>query len=314
MCVVIYKKAGVPVPSEDTIRACFRANPDGAGIGIRYDSGLRIRKGFMQVADFTDALRNYSGIEHQQLDIIYHFRIGTSGGSGAGQCHPFPVTSPADCPDVLMYQSLFLDTESDWIFAHNGVFGSGEGELSDSQVYVRDVLTPLLPLLTLYPENAEKIVAATGKGSKVILMPRKGPPILTGEWHTDKDTNLLFSNLHFRSSFSFSASKGYSDWWNDVSDAPSEADSSDVWGKACSKKRGKGGFAAKKSAFRARFSKKDVQAVPLGFFDEAQPCPACGESFIRDISILTDLYQCELCGALVGGDGQERTLVHRRMA
>ena len=56
MCVIAAKPAGIEMPDIETITEMWYMNPDGAGF-MYADKGLvHIRKGFMELDDFLEAI------------------------------------------------------------------------------------------------------------------------------------------------------------------------------------------------------------------------------------------------------------------
>lgn len=116
MCVAIYKPAGIACPSIETLKQCWDANPDGAGIAWRTadaENPLHIEKGFMNWKEFetywkAEQISSYTG------DLFIHFRITTHGGTSEGNTHPFPIVDSdialkamsCDCRNVLMHNGI----------------------------------------------------------------------------------------------------------------------------------------------------------------------------------------------------------------
>lgn len=189
MCIIVYKPAGIPCPTEAILEACFASNPDGAGlfVGRPGKQKASIQKGFMDCGSFLD----FASAAVTQEDVAaYHFRITTSGGTRPESCHPFPVSR-----EVQELRSLGLTAR--YAFVHNGIIGKGEDNLSDTQVYIRDSLYPLL-MQNLESDALRDSIAQETEGSRTLLYDaEKGSVIMTGNWIEDKETGLFFSNRSY---------------------------------------------------------------------------------------------------------------------
>lgn len=188
MCIIAYKKEGAALPSESILETCFYNNPDGAGIAIMRPRAqkVEIHKGFMGVSSFIDFVS--SAVDVNDC-AAYHFRISTSGGTNPYNCHPFPISKKVE--DLKA-----LETNSRFAFIHNGVIGQGEKSLSDTQVYVRDVLSNRN--LAGLPQDIVKTVEKETDGSRTLLFDAVTHKVaFTGNWITDEKTGLLFSNTSY---------------------------------------------------------------------------------------------------------------------
>ena len=201
MCVICYKPAGVRPPSDDILSNCFDANPDGAGLAIIRPSSdaTDIYKGFMSYNTFKE----FADSVVTEDDIVgYHFRIATSGGTRPENCHPFPVSMYPEDLRALSYHSRFA-------LLHNGVLGKGDEQLhlSDTQLYVKNVLAPR------YPQSVDaerETIAKETKGSRVLLMDgREHKAIMTGDGWVQSD-GLWFSNHSFEDTLP----KYAYNWWD----------------------------------------------------------------------------------------------------
>ena len=219
MCVIIHKPSGELMPSEDDIRKMFVSNHDGAGIAVRTKNNRwEVSKGHMILTGFLVQL-NKMATEYNltNTDVILHFRLGTSGLNKPGNCHPFPITG-----NLLRLRECSYSAS--WIAAHNGVLGGGEqlkgfGEITDTQVYVRDILHNELIQVGLIKdmENTKRVLKATLGTDKLII---GGPKevIRIGDWKVQK--GIFYSNLYWDWSgnyFGWSAgTSGYGHFNNNV--------------------------------------------------------------------------------------------------
>jgi hypothetical protein len=47
MCIAVYKRVGVKMPSDKILETCFENNSDGAGYMFAHGGKVNIKKGFM---------------------------------------------------------------------------------------------------------------------------------------------------------------------------------------------------------------------------------------------------------------------------
>ena len=146
MCVIIIKDYDQAIPSDAILEACYHGNPHGLGVSIHKPNSPKIdnRKGFMTLTAMRELLIDLRA-NHSDSFIAFHFRFTTSGSTSKGNCHPFPLIESSK--NSLSTELLKLERfSSDSCFMHNGVLGSGDTilDLSDTQLFVRDVLPSLL--------------------------------------------------------------------------------------------------------------------------------------------------------------------------
>lgn len=188
MCVIVYKPKGTPIP--DTLRDCWTSNPDGAGYclpelkrGIPTGKIL-IKKGFMEWEDFANSIQT---IENPtERDILFHFRIATSGGVNRKFCHPFPLT---DSRRKLEASRI----KTNMALCHNGIIsGFGDKKISDTAEYIQQVVYPLFRA-TNYKQNedTDKIIENTIDGSRFATMDKNGVRLI-GDW--EKEGDYYYSN------------------------------------------------------------------------------------------------------------------------
>lgn len=123
MCVAVIKKAGSPLPDAETLKLCWEANQDGAGMAFKVPGGIRILKGFMTLESFIHAFRMHYD-EMKDVDCFFHFRIATAGGVYSGMTHPFPVSDKSDelkatdivAPEIMMHNGILplKPRSADW--------------------------------------------------------------------------------------------------------------------------------------------------------------------------------------------------------
>ena len=203
MCIIVAIPAYTDMPSDETLRECFRRNPDGAGYMYADGKSVRIRKGFMTYNDFIKAL------EAEDIpdgtSVVLHFRIGTSGKVQPKCCHPFPIS---DMKEELQATR----TESRWGLAHNGVI-SGRTTYdgwSDTMDFTAKVVAPLARMNPSFMHSTEAKELLKGACmSKLAILDNSGDLMLVGDFVEDK--GVFYSNTTYLSVASDWSS--YGSWW-----------------------------------------------------------------------------------------------------
>lgn len=208
MCIIAIKDYDVATPKKDIVANCFRTNPDGAGVAILRPGAktVEISKGFMTLDGYFDFIT--CAVRPEDY-AVYHFRITTSGGTRPELTHPFPVSDSVKDLTRLQMRSRFA-------FVHNGVFGPGTANLSDTQLYIKDKLFPLR--YALHKKGVQRKIVTDTRGSRTVTIDAEtGLIFKTGEWITDKDTGLVFSNSSFRRAKFHHLE--WERWWDDETDS-----------------------------------------------------------------------------------------------
>ena len=112
MCIIAVKWADVSAP-KDVLATCFENNPDGAGYMWEDGGKVHVRKGFF---DFEELWKDYEPRNLLNRNVVFHFRIASSGNVDVNNCHPFPVT-----PDVKKYLKYRTLESGVPCLCHNGV-------------------------------------------------------------------------------------------------------------------------------------------------------------------------------------------------
>lgn len=86
MCILIARPDPTKLIPKSVYENCFSNNRDGAGFAYIRNNEVFIAKGFFTFKDFWD---NFEPL--QEISPLVHFRIGTSGGNNAVNCHPWLV-------------------------------------------------------------------------------------------------------------------------------------------------------------------------------------------------------------------------------
>lgn len=194
MCIIAVKKPGVPFPSEETIENMWYSNPDGAG--IMYTDGsnrVTIDKGYMTLKEFTarlEALRTEIDVDKEA--VVFHFRIGTSGGNVAQNTHPFPISNR-----VKDLRSLRTRTKIG--IAHNGIIHIKRpiDSISDTMEYIRSKLYPIYTRKHWFFKDKEMLDKIERQiTSKMVFLEPSREVQLVGHFITEKD-GMIYSNTSY---------------------------------------------------------------------------------------------------------------------
>ena len=169
------------MPSINTLKSCWNGNPHGAGFMWKDDKGIvQGLKGFMNWLDFKEA---WEAQTFQEQDtIVVHFRIATTGAIRPENCHPFPVTKKV----TLLEQ---LDFSTRMAIAHNGTFGSGDGDLSDTMLWIKNYFVH-------FKNEPEQVERDLGHNRVVVLGKGMAQPLLLGAgWYQLE--GCFYSNLNW---------------------------------------------------------------------------------------------------------------------
>lgn len=189
MCVAILKPAGVRFPTQARLKKCWAANPHGAGFMARAgNDDVRIQKGFMSFSSFWKAFR---AAKFRVADeVVIHFRRMTRGEVSPGHCHPFPLLNTRT---ALMATEIVAEAG----MAHNGTIRDlAEVPLSDTQVFVRDVLSDPAIWRHIETLSVQKLINMAAAPSRLVVMPGKGNTVLFGNW--ENVGGVFYSNLRWQ--------------------------------------------------------------------------------------------------------------------
>lgn len=189
MCVAIYKPSGIAAPSIETLKSCWDANPDGAGLAWRTADDkhpLHIEKGFMTWKEF-ESYWNSADIVKYGGDLFIHFRITTHGGTSDENTHPFPISN-----NDKVLKSLSLSCN--YVMMHNGVLPitPDNENISDtmmlSKLIARGGFEKNTPQLM---DLLEELI-----GSNKLAIMTSDDVYLIGDWK--KVDDVYYSNTHWQ--------------------------------------------------------------------------------------------------------------------
>ena len=187
MCVICASPKGTRQPSLSEIKRMFYRNPHGAGYMYARDGKVVIHKGFMNLGDFLNAIRE----EHFTAadSVVYHFRISTQAGVNPEMTHPFPLSNQRE-------DMKALDVICGCGIAHNGIIrlttDPTEKEYSDTAIFITDYLSRIIRRKTDLKDEATLALIWKLAQSKLAIMDGDGYVATVG--HFIDDHGLLFSN------------------------------------------------------------------------------------------------------------------------
>lgn len=169
MCVIIYKPAGVDIPSQALLSKAQSINPHGCGLC----SSTVAYKGL----SFNSFLRAINKVPKEE-PLLIHFRLATHGSVKRSNCHPF------------------YDSKTDTFFMHNGMlYGiKPNRDRTDSECAFEYFLQPTIEKYGLHSEELAMQVHNIIGYSKFAFMQGNSVRLFGSFILRD---GLFFSNLRF---------------------------------------------------------------------------------------------------------------------
>ena len=211
MCVIAVKKRGVDFPKDESVKAMWDTNSDGAGFMYALNDKVYIEKGFMKLSDFQNAITSLGQLLSKKkmtlndIPMVLHFRITTHGGTSPQLTHPFPISSQET-------HLKALDLSCNLGLVHNGIISSVATKtgLSDTATYIADILTPLAYLNKNFYKTKEgkALIENTIGASKFTFLDKDGNIELIGDFKSgtkNETEGILFSNLSHEFEYSAGA-------------------------------------------------------------------------------------------------------------
>lgn len=184
MCLIVNRQEG-QLLTDEFITDVANKNPHGWGLMYnRPSDGKVITKKGLELDSF---FANFHPIQEKDIPCVIHFRVRTHGPIDIDNCHPFRVANGV-------------------YFMHNGTIEidipkKDSGKASDTNVFVRDVLTPLLlsvkdKTTSIHSPWFEHFMDAQAKShsSRFVIMDENGPEFF-GNWSKTK-TGVWCSNTY----------------------------------------------------------------------------------------------------------------------
>jgi hypothetical protein len=287
MCIIAVKPKGVGMPTKKHLKNCWDNNSDGAG-WMWHDpkeGEVVVDKGYMTWDAFWKAVcrANFT----KKDTVVFHFRYATAGLTCAGNTHPFPLSHDEDDLQALTFRCPIA-------MVHNGIFGKGEGHLSDTMVIVRDMFSDPVVRDNMGSLVMQTLIEEYVHGSKLAFLDGKGSiTMFGGAWENAK--GVRFSNGDYKRVW-----VGYGFGKKDAQ-----------WGQNPNWKKG-GGSAPCNTCAESTCEDCDYWEYLKGVNDDnkeaydadyeyAPSCPLCRE-FDDLVSDYQGIYECMSCGAVYDKD------------
>ena len=197
MCIIVAKPKNVEMPSIETIKNCFRRNPDGAGLMYVKDNQVIVDKGYMDIDSLLERLEKLKkelGVEDlKEKAVVLHFRIGTAGKNDRETTHPFIITNDFDKLRATKITSSVG-------MAHNGIishYSYSQQTLSDTQLFIKHVVYPISRLDKKFYEKQEILdMLQDLAGSKLCFLDNKENIRYVGD--KIEDNGVIYSNSTYK--------------------------------------------------------------------------------------------------------------------
>jgi len=190
MCIIVIKLSGANVPSEDTFRTCFINNPDGAGFMYKdVDGTVHIHKGFMKFSDFYSDFSSFKF--NKKNTLVAHFRRATSGGRNPENTHPFPITNNVSDLKSTKCRCAYG-------IVHNGVISRGSENMSDTMLFVKDILSSPSVISNIINPDVLKLISSYINPSRIAIMSASNVYYVGGDgWVKEENDRLIYSNSSY---------------------------------------------------------------------------------------------------------------------
>ena len=198
MCIIVAKKKGVNIPSNDILKTCFTRNSDGAGLMYNKDNKVIIEKGFMTYDKLeqrlTELKNEFKDNSLKKIGLVLHFRIGTQGKNDAFTCHPFMISDNNEDLRKLV-------VETDVAMVHNGIISAystrKEDDLSDTQLFIKYMVNTIYKYdKEFYKDTKVMNMLQDVARSRLCFLDKKGDIYTSGDFITDND--ILYSNTSYK--------------------------------------------------------------------------------------------------------------------
>lgn len=276
MCLAIFKPMKAEFPSDSIMKRAWGNNPDGAGLAIVTENGVKIIKGLMTFEALKEKIES---LDLYDFEVLIHFRWATSGPDNkpAGMTHPFPISRKNE-------ELKALELICDRALIHNGVmFSPNLSDYSDTAIFSR--------YLSYFPNaTSEQIKDCIPYGNKVAIATKNGVELF-GNW-------TVKNGCHFSNEFSFETPAYYSNK-SKFKKSKYEIDY-DYFEKKNGKEEADFAFADSRRDDPYYYS----ETVDYSDFDfeedhaDLEYCPHCDSDNTEMIGIRTKTAECLDCGAV----------------
>lgn len=187
MCIICISPTKIKQPSDKTLKTMFLGNPHGAGYMYAREGQVHIRKGFMDIASFLEAVHEERFTKKDS--VVYHFRISTQAGVNPAMTHPFPLSNRLQHMRLLRFDCRCG-------IAHNGTIrltaDPTNVRYSDTALFIAHHLSQIIR----DPSDLQNFMLLDYIGrlaqSKLVMMDGDGYIATIG--HFIEDSGLLYSN------------------------------------------------------------------------------------------------------------------------
>ena len=186
MCIIAIQPKGELI-SEQTLKNCWENNNDGAGIMYAENGKILVHKELTSFKKFMKFKRNLDSFD---INIVFHFRISTSGKVDSNNIHPFKVNN-------------------DLYFCHNGILNisvPNDSVINDTQIYNNGILKNLPKGFQHNAGIMNLIRFSIGEKNKFVFLDSKGEFYIINEDAGIWDNEIWYSNTTYQ----YSYSSGYS--------------------------------------------------------------------------------------------------------
>ena len=194
MCIIVAKKKGVKMPSDEIIKNCWDVNDDGAGIAWVEGGVVKAKKGFMKFKNYKNFIKRLARrIDLDNTDIVMHFRITSVGETLPKMTHPFRVDTTDDKRRTL------LNMEGQMFVFHNGTISGVkkfEKTYSDTFAFTKGILQPMYNINKKFHTDKRflDIIETVINGDKLAFITKEGIE-LVGDYV--EEDGVFYSNYSF---------------------------------------------------------------------------------------------------------------------
>lgn len=190
MCVIVVKPSNTKLPTFETLKDCWDANPHGAGFMYALGGYVHIKKGFETFKDFKKAVeklsKDYNTFKNA---IVFHFRITSKGSTCPQQTHPLPITTHES-------KLSALNVSCSLGVAHNGTINiTPKTGLNDTQTYIKNELFYMCQSMEVFKNKFFSTIVENRTHSKLAFLNASGTFQLVGKFEKDTD-GCYYSNLY----------------------------------------------------------------------------------------------------------------------
>lgn len=180
MCIIAIQPLGVKI-KESTLKNCWDANKDGAGIMYVENGKIIVNK---EMHSFSEFMKLKKHADKVNSNIIMHFRIATSGGINDRNCHPFKINN-------------------DLYFCHNGILDIDvplNSNINDTQIFNNSFMKGL-PNNFVQNDSIMNLIEYTiGNRNKFVFMDSSGQFYILNENAGTWDNGAWYSNNSYKNS------------------------------------------------------------------------------------------------------------------